>query len=94
MLNNKENFVKYLKLDLERLKEASELFIGTHDYRNFCNNNEVDEDYIRTIYSIEITKNKNYIEFSFIDSNVPHRTHRFCFRTLGILISYLFRLSG
>ena len=43
-----KNYVTQLnyELDLERLKEASELFIGTHDYRNFCNNNEVDDDYV------------------------------------------------
>lgn len=82
-----KNYVTQLnyELDLERLKEASELFIGTHDYRNFCNNNDVDDDYIRTIYSIEITKNKNYIEFSFIGTGFK----RYMIRMIvGTIIEY------
>ena len=54
-----------IELDLNKIKEAASLFIGTHDYRNFCSNNEVDADYNRTIYSIDITQNNNYLELSF-----------------------------
>lgn len=53
------------KIDLEKIREASELFIGTHDFKNFCANNELDADYIRTIFSIDLNINNNYIELSF-----------------------------
>lgn len=53
-------------LNIEKLLDASDLFIGTHDFRNFCSNNEVDVDYIRTIYSIDIKKENEYLELSFV----------------------------
>ena len=52
-------------LNIEKLKEASKLFIGTHDYRNFCANSEKDDDYIRSIFSIDITKENEYLIISF-----------------------------
>lgn len=53
------------KLNIYKIQEAIDLFIGTHDFRNFCANNEKDIDYIRTIYSIDVIEKDNYIELSF-----------------------------
>lgn len=53
------------KLNIYKIQEAIALFIGTHDFRNFCANNEKDIDYIRTIYSIDVIEKDNYIELSF-----------------------------
>lgn len=55
-------------LNIDKVKEASELFIGVHDFKNFCANNEKDIDYIRTIYSIDVSLNEEYLELSFIGS--------------------------
>ena len=52
-------------LNLESLNEAAELFLGTHDFRNFCSNNEENMDYIRTIYSIDISKKNRYFKSVF-----------------------------
>ena len=73
------------KLDIERVREACELFIGTHDYRNFCNNNEVDDDYIRTIYSIDIERKDDYLTFSFVGTGFK----RYMIRMIvGTIIEY------
>lgn len=42
------------KLDIEKMKEASKYFIGTHDFTSFCSNSkELMEDQVRTIYDIQ-----------------------------------------
>lgn len=52
------------KLDVERMREASTLFLGEHDFRNFCASEEEKvKDYIRTIYSIEIIQNNDKLTF-------------------------------
>jgi len=56
------------KINIERIKEISELFVGTHDFKNFCANNEKDIDYIRVIYSIDIIEQDNYLYISFVGS--------------------------
>ena len=59
--------VKYVyqlnrKLDLDKMKEASKLFIGEHDFYNFCGYQEDKiKNYTRIINSIEIDKNADEI---------------------------------
>ena len=54
------------KLNLEKMKEASKLFLGEHDFRNFCASEEGKvKDYIRVINSIEIERVDNRITFVF-----------------------------
>lgn len=55
------------ELDIEKIKEASKLFIGKHNFYNFCTNEEGSvKDYIRTIESIEVNVNEGIIEFIII----------------------------
>lgn len=55
------------ELDLDKMIEASKLFLGKHDFRNFCASEEEKvKDYIRTIESIEIKKSKEIITFKFV----------------------------
>ena len=54
------------KLDLEKMKEASKLFLGEHDFKNFCASEEEKvKDYIRVIDSIDIERVNNKITFVF-----------------------------
>ena len=54
------------KLNLERMIEASKLFLGEHDFRNFCASEEEKvKDYIRVINSIEISRKDNKVMFVF-----------------------------
>lgn len=54
------------RLDVNKMKEASKLFIGEHDFRNFCASEEEKvKDYIRAIKHIEITQEGQKIIFKF-----------------------------
>ncbi len=54
------------ELDLFRMIEASKLFLGEHDFKNFCASEEEKvKDYIRSIYNIDINKENNIIAFNF-----------------------------
>lgn len=44
------------ELDLDKMKNASEAFLGTHDFKSFCSNKHMKKSTERTIYSIDITK--------------------------------------
>lgn len=50
-------------LDLERMREAASLFLGTHDFRAFCSNKNSKKSTLRTLYSLEITRQDNEIHF-------------------------------
>jgi tRNA pseudouridine38-40 synthase len=60
--------VKYVyqlnrELDVNKMKEAAELFLGEHDFYNFCGYQEDKiKNYVRTIYSIEINKHDDYLD--------------------------------
>lgn len=64
----KDYILQYNKeLDINKMIEASNLFLGKHDFKNFCASEEEKvKDYIRTVEKITITKNKNIITFKFI----------------------------
>ena len=50
------------KVDLEKMKEASKLFLGEHDFYNFCGYQElIDKNFVRIINSLEITKDGDYV---------------------------------
>lgn len=48
-------------LDLDMLKEASGIFIGGHDFENFCKKN--DKPTVRTVDSITLTKEEEFVLF-------------------------------
>lgn len=52
-------------LDMERMKEGANYFIGTHDFGAFCGNKKMKKSTVRTIFSIEIEKIENEIQISF-----------------------------
>lgn len=64
---SKDYVLQYNKnLNLEKMVAASKLFIGEHDFRNFCASEEEKvKDYIRVIESIEIIKDGDMITFKF-----------------------------
>lgn len=59
--------VKYVyqlnrKLDVEKMISASKLFLGEHDFYNFCGYQEDKiKNYVRNIYSIDIKENNDYV---------------------------------
>ena len=53
-------------LDVDKMIEVSKLFLGEHDFKNFCASEEEKvKDYIRTITSIDIKKIGDKIIFIF-----------------------------
>lgn len=51
-------------IDLAKLNEIKEVFIGTHYFKNFCTNNEEFKTYTRTIKSVKIKKEKDKYIFT------------------------------
>ena len=49
-------------LDVEKMKEASQVFVGTHNFQNFTSKEEDEQNYSRTIESILFSINENIIE--------------------------------
>ena len=43
-------------VDLEKMKEASKLLLGKHDFRGFCSSGAQVSDFVREIYDIKISK--------------------------------------
>lgn len=52
-------------LDIEKMQEASNIFIGEHDYASFCSNDPYGNT-IRTIYQIDIEENDGIITFKLL----------------------------
>ena len=52
----------YLPLDVERMQESANYFIGTHDFKSFCSSKTTVEDTVRTIYQLNISKNEDMVD--------------------------------
>jgi len=63
----KRNYVyQYNKeLDIDKMKEAAKYFIGTHNFKSFTKTDINRNDYVRTIYNIDIVKEKDLITIKF-----------------------------
>lgn len=53
------------KLDIERMKKAAALLTGTHDFASFCGNKKMKKSTVRTIYQIQVEKEKDDIVISY-----------------------------
>ena len=53
------------KLDIELMKEASEYFIGEHDFTSFASSKSKKKSNVRAIYSINITETNGLVEIYF-----------------------------
>ena len=71
LLKNKDVFnydlayIYPMDLDIDLLKEALNLFIGEHNYRDFTSKEEDEGNFVRTIYNIEVIKDKELIKIIF-----------------------------
>lgn len=59
-LNRRYSWFLHQKLDMADMREAAGKFIGTHDFKSFCNIHTQVEDTVRTIYSCELRQNDNH----------------------------------
>lgn len=54
------------QLNLGDMKQASTYLIGTHNFKSFTKSDDVERDYVRTIYDIEFKMVNNILEITFI----------------------------
>lgn len=52
------------KLDVEKMKEASKLFLGEHNFMNFTSKEEDDSNFVRNIFDLSISEEKENITIS------------------------------
>jgi tRNA pseudouridine38-40 synthase len=67
-------------LDIEKMKTASKLLIGTKDFSSFTN--RIEKNNVRTIFDIKIEKNENQIIISMIGDNFLYKMARIIVGTL------------
>lgn len=51
----------YVPLDVDRMKAAAEYIVGEHDFRSFCSARSQVSGTVRTVYSLELTKEGDMI---------------------------------
>ena len=72
LLNNKDPFnhqtayVYPMDLNIDLFKKALDKFVGTHNYQDFTSKEEDEDGFIRTIYSIEVTKEESLLKVKFV----------------------------
>ena len=44
------------ELDIDKMRQAALVFVGTHDFKSFCSNKHMKKSTERTVYSIDITR--------------------------------------
>ncbi|WP_047986523.1 tRNA pseudouridine(38-40) synthase TruA [Ornithinibacillus californiensis] len=52
------------KLDIEKMREASNYFLGKHDFTSYSNAKSKKKSMVREIYSLEIHENEGFIEIT------------------------------
>lgn len=58
------NYSEYVRceLDLDSMRTACEAFVGEHDFRAFCASGNSSKTMVRTIYSLDIEKDGDFIK--------------------------------
>jgi len=67
-------YYKY-KLDIDKMIEASKVFIGEHDFKSFTKNHKI-ENTVRTIYDINFDIKDNVIKINFLGNGFLHNMVR------------------
>jgi len=69
------------ELDLFKIQKGIELLIGTHDFKGFCSD-KTKKSTVRTLHSIDIIEDNEYIYFDFIGDGFLHHMIRILMGTL------------
>jgi tRNA pseudouridine38-40 synthase len=69
-------------LNFEAMREASELFLGTHDFTSFCSAKTEVEDKVRTIKSIDCSIDDELLTFRFVGNGFLYNMVRILVGTL------------
>ncbi len=57
----RDTYFFYRKLDVEKMRDAAAVLVGTHDFKSFCSVNTVVENTVRTIYALDVEKDGDLI---------------------------------
>lgn len=71
------------KLDIEKMKKASQFFIGEHDFTAFSNAKSKKKSMVREIYSLDIAEDKGFIQVRVSGNGFLHNMVR---KIVGVLI--------
>ncbi|MFB6469199.1 tRNA pseudouridine(38-40) synthase TruA [Cytobacillus sp. Hz8] len=69
-------------LDFEKMRNASESLLGTHDFTSFCSAKSEVEDKVRTIHAIEISQDGDLLMFRFVGNGFLYNMVRILVGTL------------
>lgn len=69
-------------LDLNKMRNAASLLVGTHDFSAFCANKHMKKSTVRTIYSLEIQESGCEIRFLITGNGFLHNMVRILVGTL------------
>ncbi len=65
VFSRKHSYYIKNELDIDKIREISKMFIGTHDFRNLAKKVSKNKSAVRTIYDINILKQGSNIQFIF-----------------------------
>ncbi len=74
------------ELNVERMREAAEYFIGTHDFTSFSSAKTVIENKVRHIYKLDIIETTNGLEVVIMGSG-------FLYNMVRIIVAYLLEVG-
>ena len=74
-------WVKY-PLNLQKMTEAGKLLVGKHDFKGFCSSATCTNDYVRKIFSIDITKDGDFYYFDIVGNGFLYNMVRIIVGTL------------
>lgn len=77
----------YWTLDVEKMQRAADYLVGTHDFTSFCTNKPEITNHVRTIYSLDISREGDMI-------TVSVRGNGFLYNMVRIIVGTLLRAGS
>ena len=68
--------------DLDKMRQASQLLVGTHDFSAFCANKKMKKSTVRTLHAVEIDRVNDEIVFTLTGNGFLHHMVRIIVGTL------------
>lgn len=81
------SFFYYYPLDVERMREGAKYLVGEHDFKSFCTAKPEVENTVRTIYSLDITREEDMITLRIMGNG-------FLYNMVRIITGTLLRVGG
>lgn len=77
----------YYPLDLDKMKQAADFLVGEHDFKSLCTQKPEVENTVRTIYSVDITKEDDLIKIRICGNG-------FLYNMIRIIVGTLLRIGS